>query len=159
MSKILNRYIFMKPDIRGIIEWAILITLAILSDLLSILMIISNIVIHLIGYTLFGIGLIIHAISHIHHKQAHSKAGEIKYIVTHGIYSKIRHPGYLGIILAYIGFSLWWNSIVPLIIALILSILLVVTALEEEKFLLKKFGRVYEEYMRKVKWRFIPGLF
>ncbi len=40
----------------------------------------------------------IHGISHVHHKGAHSTTDEIEEIVTTGIYSKIRHPGYLGII-------------------------------------------------------------
>jgi len=70
-----------------------------------------------------------------------------------------RHPGYLGVILNYLGFVLWWGSIFPLIIALFFIIMIVFTALEEEKYLQQKFGRDYKEYMEKVRWRFVPGIF
>jgi len=33
------------------------------------------------------------------------------------------------------------------------------TAMEEEKVLLERFGKEYEEYMRRVKWRFVPKVF
>jgi len=52
-----------------------------------------------LGISLLILGSIIHGLSHKEHKQAHSKAEDIEKIVTTGIYSKIRHPGYLGLIL------------------------------------------------------------
>jgi len=57
------------------------------------------------------LGSIIHGLSHKEHKQAHSKAEDIEKIVTIGIYSKIRHPGYLGLILMYLGVALLFHNI------------------------------------------------
>jgi protein-S-isoprenylcysteine O-methyltransferase Ste14 len=49
--------------------------------------------------------------------------------------------------------------LIPIIIAIIFAILHVLTALREEKNLLERFGREYEEYMRRVPWKFIPRVF
>jgi protein-S-isoprenylcysteine O-methyltransferase Ste14 len=38
-------------------------------------------------------------------------------------------------------------------------VLTILTAIKEEKALLEKFGKEYERYMRKVRWRFIPRAF
>jgi len=105
------------------------------------------------------LGFIIHGISHKTHKEAHSKAENIEKIVTEGIYSKIRHPGYLGLILVYLGVALWFGNILPVILSIIFSVLLILTALKEEEYLLRKFGKEYEEYMKQVPWRFIPKVF
>jgi len=101
----------------------------------------------------------IHYISHKYHRQAHESSEKIERIITYRIYSKIRHSGYLGIILNYLDFALWWGSLLPLIIAIFFTIAMVFTALEEEKYLLRKFGRDYEDYMKRVKWRFVPRIF
>ena len=37
--------------------------------------------------------------------------------------------------------------------------LTVLIALKEEEFLLEKFGHQYQDYIRQVPWRFIPGVF
>jgi len=76
-----------------------------------------------------------------------------------GIYSKIRHPGYLGLILMYLGVALLFHNILADVVAVILSFLQILTALAEERFLIKKFGEEYKEYMRRVPWRFIPKVF
>ena len=61
--------------------------------------------------------------------------------------------------LAYFGASLCLGSLPALMVASTLTALHVLTAIKEEELLLKKFGREYEEYMRKVRWRFIPGVY
>jgi len=111
------------------------------------------------GVILFILGLGVHGLSHKEHKQAHSKAEDIKRIITTGIYSKIRHPGYLGLILMYTGMAFWFYSLIPVIIAIIFTVLHVLTALKEEEYLLRKFEEKYSEYMKRVPWRFIPKVF
>lgn len=56
---------------------------------------------------------------------------------------RIRHPGYLG-------FGIWWGT-VP-ILAVLFVVLTVLTALRER-------FQDYEEYMKQVRWRFIPWVF
>jgi protein-S-isoprenylcysteine O-methyltransferase Ste14 len=92
-------------------------------------------------------------------KQAHNKSSEIKNIVTNGIYSRLRHPIYLSLIIMNIGIALAFNSWISLFFAIIFALSWILTALEEEKYLLNKFGGEYEEYMKNVRWRLIPGIF
>ena len=66
---------------------------------------------------------------------------------------------YLSIILAFIGISIAWGVIWMLIPSVMFSILAVLIAIKEEEYLLQKFGSQYEEYMRKVPWRFIAKVF
>lgn len=112
-----------------------------------------------LGISLLILGFIIHGLSHKEHKQAHSKAEDIEKIATTGIYSKIRHPGYLGLILMYLGVALLFHDILATVAAVILSFLQILIAFAEERFLIKKFGEEYEEYMGRVPWRFIPKVF
>ena len=108
------------------------------------------------GWILFLIGMHIHYLSHRVHPKAHETIDEINYVATRGIYSWIRHPGYLGIMLAFFGVAIAFGSIPAIIIATILSILHYTQAVREEKLMLRKFGRTYMEYMEKVPDRFIP---
>ena len=45
---------------------------------------------------------------------------DIDYVARHGVYAWVRHPGYLGLILAFFGLALAFGSIPALIIALAL---------------------------------------
>lgn len=78
---------------------------------------------------------------------------------TDGIYERVRHPSYLGLLLIVLGFSFTMNSIysffafvVPVSIAIIYRIMV------EEKVLLNEFGDSYSEYKTKTK-RIIPGIY
>jgi len=108
---------------------------------------------NVLGFILFILGFYIHWKAHKVHKQAHKSIENINKIVKEGLYSKIWHPCYLGLILMYLGVPLAWGCSLILIPAFIFIALTVLTAIEEEKELLKKFGREYEEYMKKVRWR------
>lgn len=107
------------------------------------------------GFILILGGLLLHGLSHQVHKQAHRKTEKIEKLVTTGIYSKIRHPGYLGLILVFIGVPFAWGPISLFIPAFLSSCWLFVTAKREEEALKDKFGKEYEEYMSKV-GGFIP---
>lgn len=159
MSRIFERYLLAKPDIRGIFEWMILVVSGLYGYCLSVLPLPFSCYFITLGIVVFILGLIIHGLSHKEHRQAHFKTEKIEKLVTTGIYSKIRHPGYLGVILMYFGVAFLLQSLLPLVIAIILSVLHILTALKEEEYLLRKFGKEYEAYMRKVRWRFIPKIF
>ncbi len=71
-------------------------------------------------------------------------------IVTTGIYSAVRHPQYLGGLLAHAGISFllsaWYSLLLtPLMIALIYLI-----SRKEEEELIGEFGEEYEDYKKKV---------
>lgn len=78
-------------------------------------------------------------------------------VVTIGIYSKVRHPAYLGSILCLIGLNLFTLSL-PFLIYTILTIIMLFWLISyEEKHLIKRF-KTYKEYKNKVPMLF-PCLF
>ncbi len=157
---VVDKYLLMKPFTRGIFEWCILILGGFLANFyFHVLFLPFKVFFTIFGVALYFCGMFIHLLSHKEHKQAHSKVEDIEKIVKTGIYSKVRHPGYLGLILMFFGVAFWFANLVSVVIAIILSILWILTALKEEEYLLRKFGKEYGEYMRKVRWRFIPKIF
>jgi len=82
---------------------------------------------------------------------------ENKGLMNKGIYRYIRHPSYTGMLLTLIGLPLavgaWFAAIIVTIVALIAYTLRIK---EEERMLIKKFGKEYIEY-KKHTWRFFPG--
>jgi len=156
---LLDRYLLAKPAVRAAIEWPILIVVSILGIVFHFPKVPLPPAANIFGLVLLIAGIIVHESSHKVHKQAHQGWKEIEEVVTEGIYSKIRHPGYLGLILMYLGFALWWRTVWILVIAIVFAILTVLTAIREEEAMREKFGEEYEGYMRQVQWRFIPGVF
>lgn len=83
-------------------------------------------------------------------------SGDLK---TDGIYSHIRHPSYLGIVLVLAGFSLTMNSLYSLILLNVPVFLAITYRIKvEEKFLLNEFGSRYEKYIS-VTRKLIPGIY
>ena len=74
-----------------------------------------------------------------------------------GPYRFVRHPGYLGMIISWIGFplllgSVW--SIIPIVLAIIL--LLVRTNLEDRTLIKELTG--YSQYVQKTHYKLVPGI-
>ena len=83
-------------------------------------------------------------------RSAASSADNVGKLVTAGVYSKVRHPIYSAdIVLAWAG-ALFLGSAKFLLAALWLTVVLYVWMGLEEKALLEKFGKEYEDYRRKV---------
>jgi len=76
-------------------------------------------------------------------------------VVSTGVYGFVRHPMYLAGILLFIGAPLFLGSYFGIALGMIMTVLLAFRTLGEEKMLLKELGG-YEEYKRKVRYRFIP---
>ncbi|HSP07158.1 MAG TPA: isoprenylcysteine carboxylmethyltransferase family protein [Acidobacteriota bacterium] len=79
-------------------------------------------------------------------------------LITSGIYSMIRHPVYLGTILAVFGMFLVFPTWYGLIFVVFYTSLLAYRISLEEKLLLKTFGSVFEEYSTK-SFRLIPHIY
>jgi protein-S-isoprenylcysteine O-methyltransferase Ste14 len=75
--------------------------------------------------------------------------GEIDHLVTKGIYTRIRHPMYLGLILIHIGFPLGMGSLLTLASVVIWIPLIILWWYWEEENLEKKFGKEYSEYQKR----------
>lgn len=158
-NNLLDKYLLTKPTIRMMIEWPILIGIGIVGSVFSLQRIPFSPASNLVGVIFLAIGFIFHELSHRVHRQAHQQSEKIEKLVTEGIYSKIRHPGYLGLILMYFGFAFSWGILWILVPVVVFVILTVLTAIREEAAMREKFGKKYEQYMRQVRWRFIPRMF
>lgn len=76
-----------------------------------------------------------------------------------GLYTRIRHPGYLGLILEFLGFSFLFNSWYPLpVINIPVFLILLYRITIEEKLLISHFGTEYINYMRRTR-RIIPFIY
>jgi protein-S-isoprenylcysteine O-methyltransferase Ste14 len=78
-------------------------------------------------------------------------------LVTTGCYKYIRHPSYLGLMLAALGWSLTFRSGVGVIITVLTLPPLLARIDAEEKLLHSYFGAEYEAYRART-WRMIPGV-
>ncbi len=72
-----------------------------------------------------------------------------KKLVTNGIYTKIRNPIYTGLFLWMLGLTIYFNSLVLLIITILITISSIIRIRCEEKVLTKKFGKKYLNYKNK----------
>ncbi len=79
-------------------------------------------------------------------------------LVTTGIYSMIRNPSYVGLLLSSFAWSLVFRSTVGLILSALMIPPLIARIHAEERLLASQFGDAYEAYRRRT-WRLIPGLY
>ncbi len=155
----LDRYLLVRPVIRMLIEWPLLIATGLIGTIFSLQRIPFFPISNIIGVVLLVAAFVIHLAMHKVHIQAHEQTEEITKLVTNGIYTKMRHPGYSSLILMYIGFTLAWGILLIIVPAFVFAALTVLTAIREEAELRKKFDEEYKEYMKRIPWRFIPYVF
>jgi protein-S-isoprenylcysteine O-methyltransferase Ste14 len=79
-------------------------------------------------------------------------------LVRKGIYSRIRHPSYLGAMIAMAGIPLIFASWFPLLALPGVFVLVRWRMNDEEKLLSEQFGEEFEHY-RKDTWRLIPHIY
>ena len=80
-------------------------------------------------------------------------------LVMAGPYRIIRHPGYAGSLLVWIGFALGAGSWAGAVFSgIVLGAAYVYRITAEERMLRAKFGTAYQTYQQR-SWRLIPGLF
>ena len=79
-------------------------------------------------------------------------------LVTSGIYSVIRNPSYLGLLVNSLGWALAFRSGVGVLLTALTVPPLVARIASEERLLRGHFGAEYDAYCRRT-WRLIPGLF
>lgn len=71
-------------------------------------------------------------------------------LVTDGIYSRVRHPQYLGLILVVVGFNVQWPTILTLFMAPVLIVMYVRLARREDRELASRFGHRFTAYASRV---------
>jgi protein-S-isoprenylcysteine O-methyltransferase Ste14 len=79
-------------------------------------------------------------------------------LVTSGIYSAIRHPSYLGLLVTTLGWALAFRSGVGVLLTVLTIPLLVARIRAEEALLRSQFGEQYDAYRARTS-RLLPGLY
>jgi len=79
-------------------------------------------------------------------------------LVTTGIYSVIRHPSYLGLLIGGFGWGLAFRSVVGLLLAALYLPPLIARINSEERLLQSQFGAEYDAYRARTS-RLIPGMY
>lgn len=77
---------------------------------------------------------------------------------TQGVYSVIRNPSYLGMIINMLGWGLAFRAWSGVAVALLLLIPLIPRMHAEERLLHEHFGAEYDAYLART-WRLIPGVY
>ena len=80
-------------------------------------------------------------------------------LVTTGVYRRVRHPMYLSNILFGAGWALLFPGLYALSCIPIWILCYVVLTLFEEQGLKEEYGEKYQEYKKKVRYRFVPYIF
>ena len=80
-----------------------------------------------------------------------SETHRAEFIATDGIYSKTRHPQYLGAVLSHIGMSFFFAAFYALLATTLVIVATYLTARKEEQELIREFGEEYREYKSRVR--------
>lgn len=107
-----------------------------------------------IGLVIFLLGLVTLTIATINFATT-----PIEQPVTRGAYRYSRHPGYAGLVLMYLGVGIASASWIFLLVTIIWVVLLGISAKEEERYCLERYGLSYRGYMdRTPRWLGIPRI-
>jgi protein-S-isoprenylcysteine O-methyltransferase Ste14 len=77
---------------------------------------------------------------------------------THGVYSMVRNPSYLGMLINMLGWGLAFRGWSGVVAALLLLVPLIARIHAEERLLHEHFGAEYDAYVART-WRLIPGIY
>jgi protein-S-isoprenylcysteine O-methyltransferase Ste14 len=80
-------------------------------------------------------------------------------LVTEGIYSTIRNPSYLGLLVGALGWSLAFRSWVGVILTALMIPPLLARMASEERLLRAQFGTEYDAYRARTPARLLPGVY
>jgi protein-S-isoprenylcysteine O-methyltransferase Ste14 len=78
-------------------------------------------------------------------------------VISDGPYARVRHPGYAFGLLALLAQPIALGSLVALLPALVGAGLIALRAVREERTLARDLAG-YADYVRRVRWRLLPGV-
>ena len=111
-----------------------------------------------IGAFLTGTGILIRIVAQKQIGVSPALKGKVR-LVTMGIYGSVRHPLYFGNGLFAVGMAFLFDSLYAFLFSIVYIFLYLPIIYFEEKDLLRKYGKEYDEYRKKVPWKLIPKLF
>lgn len=114
------------------------------------------------GLLLMGVGVVVRSIAIAQLGRFHTPNVAVRadhQLKVTGLYRHVRHPSYLGALIAFAGFGLaLGNGFSLLVIVLVTPAIYLHRIREEESALGEAFGDSYREYCRRT-WRLIPWLY
>jgi protein-S-isoprenylcysteine O-methyltransferase Ste14 len=78
---------------------------------------------------------------------------------TDGFYRFVRHPGYLGALIAMAGWALVFRSTVGLLLTMTMFMPIIARIRAEEDFLVREFGAEYRAYQQRTRWQLLPFIY
>ena len=116
-------------------------------------------ILQIVGFSVFALGLILLIYSGVHLKRASQgkSIDEVSSLATEGPYRVVRHPYYLGDIILIIGLAIGFRSVWGLSGALFLVIPSAINVARlEDKALAEKFGENWKSYAGRTYFMFPP---
>ena len=101
-----------------------------------------------VGFILFALGGVAAWIAHEALKRAVTRDEQVNHIVKDGVFRLVRHPFYLSLIVICFSLVLLFGSYLLLAASIVVAIILVGQARDEERILSEKFGEEYLVYQR-----------
>lgn len=108
-----------------------------------------------IGIVLMGIAIYIWTMYFLGYRRIMEAIGgfhqtESKYLITTGLYGKVRHPIYTGCFFTALGWYFLWRALHGLLFMPVILANILIQIFLEEKYLSKEFGDEYARYRQKV---------
>ena len=114
-----------------------------------------------IGMVLMGIAIYIWTMYFLDYQRIMEAIGgfhqtESRYLITTGLYGKVRHPIYTGCFFTALGWCFIWRAVHGLLFMPVILVNIFIQIFIEEKYLGKEFGDEYARYRRRVPMLFPP---
>jgi protein-S-isoprenylcysteine O-methyltransferase len=141
----------------NLVAWFVAVSLA-----FSAIGAIHSIALQIVGLVLLGIGIVVRSIAIAQLGRFHTPNVAVRHdhqLMESGLYRHVRHPSYLGALIAFLGFSLALGNVLSVVVVMVITPAIYLYRIrEEEAALAAAFGDDYLAYCGRTK-RLIPGLY
>lgn len=121
-----------------------------------------SIAVQVAGVVVLGIGIVVRSVAIAQLGRRHTPNVAVRQehkLMESGLYRHVRHPSYLGALIAFFGFSLALGNWLSVVVVMVITPAIYLFRIrEEEAALSAAFGDEYRAYCRRTK-RLIPGLY